>query len=371
MSDLKTRIEELNVYRGGPTSQAFAKIAPILSSLAEAVDDCKDAAAEGYKGIKTDFGTVTDRLNEHDKMLADIFKYITDNHKADKPTEPSDSSGQLKPQPSDASVQLKPEKYTCHHCGKIIKGNVLVKYEHYDNLNGCQDEPIKTRMYDFSKAGGQPVPAPEPPKFEGFEVVRKDNHFGAKEFVLSGDGVTLVTGVYFPKHPSLGDDDGLTRSRYCFSDTYIYRRAEPAEKPEFNALLRPFPSGPREPDTQPDRSVDVEVAKALGKDVKFIKLSGNDNDKRGEWVIDYGRKRRDLPRYSEDVAAAIGAIEEYCKKVKERLFLSYEKYSNQPPTEPFLQWRINIGMGDGQHDKSLPLAICLAIIAHARARGQK
>ena len=126
--------------------------------------------------------------------------------------------------------------------------------------------------------------------------------------------------------------------------------------------------------TQPDRTVDVEVAKALGYKTFLLGMYDTKTNKPlgDDWVMAPMNKPPyfntvALPHYSTDIAAAIQAMEEYCKVV----FCRYQ----------IEQWRdgefthsCQLINGDGvAHGdaESLPLAICNAIIAHAKAKEGK
>jgi hypothetical protein len=91
----------------------------------------------------------------------------------------------------------------------------------------------------------------------------------------------------------------------------------------------------------PDIPLNVQVAKALGKEVTIVN---------GAWLY---KSWAPIPDYPHNLKATIKALEEYCDSIRMATILTYTKNG----------WQVN--MGDIIRNKSLPLAICHAIIKHA------
>lgn len=116
------------------------------------------------------------------------------------------------------------------------------------------------------------------------------------------------------------------------------------------------------------REIDRKVAEALGW-TNFVGISTNPDalvGNSGTSLMEFGVR---VPHYSTDIAAAIGALEEYCTKHNGTYTITRVRYV---PSGAFACYRVNINFyttgsdqryvsGVKQDESTIPLAICNAI----------
>ena len=173
-----------------------------------------------------------------------------------------------------------------------------------------------------------PKSDPTPPHFEGYEWT------GEFRLPMKGEWhYNLPKGsIHFGRAEKR--DLFLAERDYQYTQCCIYRKLNPKPNP---------------------RQLDVDVAKALGHHVMFSDIPGP------RWLVDdiVGQKMYNVPDYSHDLAAALGALEEYSNKVGIRFNLSFKADT----------WEVNYETpyghsGTYREPKKLPVAICEVIVKH-------
>jgi len=235
---------------------------------------------------------------------------------------------------------------------------------------------------------------PEPPEFEGYEWTG--------EFRLAKKGEYWVDPKWWnfvdDKYPSEASRDHGYEDFVKSTPSYIYRKVEPKKTELCDRCKNRFAvcqtskgpfiivSGKFCPEcsakltdckVDPDpRALDVEVAKALGKELVVRPYSCPKAEHtlsifetRNVWPLPQHRYMP-IPHYSTDDTAAIKALEEYCRK---NYVTSSLLYLNN-----FDEWLCGIAKTSDEARKSyskrcnlsFALAICHAIVEHGKKGGK-